>query len=179
MHTVLSLIKYLRSRRLEYFVCYLHVCQIEALTHFLSNLCLKIMECRQTVKENCFLPCILHNCRGYLVWCQIMDSLFPYCIRLTHGYPYICVNNVCVLRSSLYILCKSDGCAGLCCVLFALSNQLLIREIFLTCAGYEMHTKLGAGYHQGVTHVVTGIAHVYQLDSFQISEMLTDGKHIC
>ena len=42
-----------------------------------------------------------------------------------------------------------------------------------------MHTQLGAGNHQGIAHVITGIAHIYKTDPLQMSEMLMDGKHIC
>ena len=107
-----------------------------------------------------------------------MDSLFPYRIRLTHGYPYICINNICVFGSGFHILCESDGSARLSSILFALCYKLIIWEVFAASAGNKVHSKLGACNHQGITHVITGIAHIHQLDSLQISEMLTDGKHI-
>ena len=76
-----------------------------------------------------------------------MDTLCPYFVRLAHGYPYICVDNVCIFGSCLYILCESDGGTCLFCPLLTLCYKLIIREIFLIGAGYEIKTKLGA-YNQ-------------------------------
>ena len=41
-----------------------------------------------------------------------------------------------------------------------------------------MHSQFGACDHQGITHIVAGISHVYQTTSLKISKMLTDGQHI-
>ena len=41
-----------------------------------------------------------------------------------------------------------------------------------------MHTHFRTNYHQGIAHVVTGIAHVCHLDTFQVSELLTNCHNI-
>mgnify|MGYP005766885567 CR=1 FL=1 len=41
-----------------------------------------------------------------------------------------------------------------------------------------MHPQLGAPDHQGITHIVAGVAHINQTDIFQMPEMFTDRQHI-
>ena len=39
-----------------------------------------------------------------------------------------------------------------------------------------MHAHLRAGDHQGITHVVAGVAHVYQFHALQMAQVLLYGK---
>ena len=41
-----------------------------------------------------------------------------------------------------------------------------------------MKAQLCAGDHQGIPHVVAGIAHIYQLHASQTPQLLPDGEHV-
>ena len=131
------------------------------------------------MKEDCFLTGIFHNLCCYLIRCKVTDSLFPDFIRLSHRNPYICIDHICILCSYLHIFCQSNTSAGSLGIFFTQRYQLCIWKISLCSAGYKMHAQFCAGDHQGISHIVSGISHIYQLTSLQISKMLTDRKHIC
>ena len=41
-----------------------------------------------------------------------------------------------------------------------------------------MHSHLAARNHQRISHVITGISHISQTDSFQMSKLLLNGKKV-
>ena len=41
-----------------------------------------------------------------------------------------------------------------------------------------MHAHLGAAHHQGVAHVVPGVAHVHQLLALQAAAVLLNGQEV-
>ena len=46
------------------------------------------------MKENSLRTSCIHYFFCYLVRSQVFNSLGPYFIWLTHGYPYVCINNI-------------------------------------------------------------------------------------
>ena len=59
-----------------------------------------------------------------------------------------------------------------------LGDQVLIGEIFFRAAGGKVQAQLGAAHHQGVAHIVSGIAHIHEVDALKITEPLSNGQHI-
>ena len=166
MHAVLGLVEDLRLLRLEHVVFHFHLRHAEALRDVGAGGGVGVVEGRQAVQEDSLLTSVLHDCGGYLVRSQVADTLLPYLVRLTHGYPYVGTDNISVPGCLLHILSQGNGCTGFFCVLLTLCYQLRIREIFLRCACHKVETQFGADDHQGVAHVVAGIAHVYKLNTF-------------
>ena len=136
------------------------------------------MEGRETVQENGLLAGIFHDVSRNFVRGQVMDTLCPYLVGLAHGYPDVGINDIGALGALFHILGKSDGGSGSLGVLFTLFYELLVREIFSGGAGHKVKTQFAADDHQRISHVVACVAHVYQLDAFQMAEMLTDGQHV-
>ena len=122
---------------------------------------------------------IIHHRFIHLIRGQFLDTLGPYFVRLTHGYPDIRINDIHILGTCLHIFGQGDAAAGLCRDCFTLCHQLFCREIFCRSACGKVHTHLRTGYHQRVSHVVTGISHISHADPLQVSEMLTDSQKIC
>ena len=60
----------------------------------------------------------------------------------------------------------------------ALLCQFTVREVFLRRAGGEMHTHLGTGHHIGISHIIAGVSHIYQLYALYPPQMLPDGQQI-
>ena len=131
------------------------------------------------MQENGFLSGIFHDFLCYFVWCQLTDTLFPNFIRLTHRYPYVCINHISIFCSLFYIFCQCDGGTCLSRIAFAELYQLLVREVFACCACDKVHTHFCTGDHQRIAHVESCIAHIYQLSALQITEMLADGQKVC
>ena len=129
--------------------------------------------------ENGLLAGIVHDCFIHLIRRQLLNTLGPYFVGLAHGYPHVSVDHVHILRARLHILGQGNTAAGLCRNGLTLRYQLLRREIFCGGTCGKVHAHLRAGYHQRVTHVVTGVSHVGHADSLQMSEMFTDGQKVC
>src|SRR5699024_10078754 len=110
MHTVLCLVKHFRLFGLEHFVRHFHIFYIKTLTHFFSALCLQIVECGKTVQEDRAVFCVCHHFFCHFIWRELFNPLLPYFVRLSHGYPYICVDNVGIFCSLFYIGCQRDRC---------------------------------------------------------------------
>ena len=77
------------------------------------------MECRQAVQEDRVFSCILHHLLRHLIRGQFPDSLFPYLVRLSHGYPHVRIDYVSIPGAILYIFGKSDRAAAFLRVSFA------------------------------------------------------------
>ena len=48
----------------------------------------------------------------------------------------------------------------------SIKDTARVREVFLRCAGYKIHTHFCRCNHQGISHVVAGVAHVNEFDAF-------------
>ena len=121
----------------------------------------------------------IFECIGIdLIRFQVIDTLCPYFFRFTHGYPYICINDISIPGCFRNTVCQCDGCSCRGGHVHTVIHELLVRIIFRIGAGNKMHAKLCAGNHQGIAHIVTGIPHVYKLHTLKFSKMLLDGKHI-
>ena len=166
MHTVLCFLEYSRLRRFKYFIGYFHLIQAVAVVDLFSDLCFQIVEGRQAVQEHGGIFCICHCFFCDTVRSQIVDSLLPYAVRLTHRYPDIGIDNIGIFCSLFYVLGEGDGCTALLCILLTLSHKLCVREVFLRCTGHKIHSHLGRCNHQGISHIVTGVAHVNEFNAF-------------
>ncbi len=136
------------------------------------------MERRQTVQENAFAARIFHDGPRHPVRRQIPDALLPDFIRLAHGYPDVGIDHIGSPRPGRHVVGQRDRGAGRGRVFPALPHQLRIREIALGRAGHEIQTHLRAGDHQGIPHVVAGVAHVNQFHALQMSEMFPNRQKI-
>ena len=163
MHTVLCFIKYYGLWTFKYFIRYFHFTDTEFFINFFSDFCLKVMECRETMHEYRAVFCICHCLCIDLIWHQFTDTLFPDFVRLTHRYPDIGIDNVCIFCSCCYILCQRYAASCLFCNFYAIVYQFFFREIILRSTCYKMHSQLCTGYHQGISHVITCITHINQL----------------
>ena len=105
----------------------------------------------------------VHHVHGHLVGRQIADALLPDLVRLAHGHPDVCVDHVRALHRAVHILGQCHGAAAESSERFTLRHQLRRGEILLRRAGHKVHSHLGTGDHQGVAHVVAGVAHIDQL----------------
>ena len=86
------------------------VCILKGAVHFFSDLCLQIVECGKTVQEDRAVFCVCHHFFCHFIWRELFNPLLPYFVRLSHGYPYICVDNVGIFCSLFYIGCQRDRC---------------------------------------------------------------------
>ena len=57
-------------------------------------------------------------------------------------------------------------------------DQGRVREIRLRRAGNEVHAHLRAADHEGVAHVVAGVAHVDELFALERAEVLLNGQEV-
>ena len=140
------------------------------------------MEGRQAVHEKrasrLSVVRIFHDAAVHLIRAEKFNALFPYAVRLTHGNPYVRTDHIRIPGALHGILRQRDGSARLRGDLPALLHQLLRREIGLGRAGSEVHAHLGTGYHVGISHIISGVAHVHQLHALQPSQMLPDGQKV-
>ena len=130
------------------------------------------------MQEDCFFLTVCHNLLRYFIWRKIFDSLRPYFVRLTHGYPYICTDDICIFCSLHHIFRQSDGGTGCFCILLTLSYQFFIREILFRCTCHKIHAHLRAGNHVRISHIISCITHIDQFDAFESSEVFLNGQHI-
>ena len=178
MHTVLRLVENDGAGAFEYLVGNLHSVKTEALSYGLTDLGHMVVVCGETVHKYCVLACVVHQLLIYLIGKQCVDALLPDLNGLTHRYPNVGIDNVCALGRLHGILNKAKLCAGLSGKLLATVDQRLIGEILLGSASGEVQSHLSATDHKGVTHIVSGVAHVYEVDALQSAEMLADGEEV-
>ena len=143
--------------------------------------CLRIVECRKTMKENdvgiAGLPQEVH---GYAVFFKLGDSLGEFGF-LAHGDPDVCVEDIGARKgfvgvSYLEELYLAAGRAGHA---FHVFRQGFIRPQFLGRQRDEMHAHLGAPYHEGIAHIAARIAAIHHLDLVErLASMLLDGEKI-
>ena len=88
---------------------------------------------------------------------------------LTHGSPYVCVNNIGV--SGCFNRVADD--LELSGVLFCEVNDGLVGEVALRAAEGNAHADLESAYCQGVRHVVA-VADVAELQTVELVLMLAD-----
>ena len=163
MHTVFRFLEYDRLLAFEYLVGNLHILSAEFCAHFLTNGGVKVVERGKTVHKYCILACLVHNLLGYCVGGESSYSLCPDLYRLAHRNPHVSVDNVCALDCFVNAFGKGKGCAAFLCNSLALSDKIGVGEVLLGCADYEIESHLCASYHKGVTHIVSCIAHIYEL----------------
>ena len=129
--------------------------------------------------ENSTVFCVFKCLCIYLIRFQIVNTLCPYFFRLTHGYPYIGIDDISIFGSFRNIVYQCDCCTCLRCNILAVINQFLVWIIFWIGTCYKMHSKFRTCYHKRISHIVTGVSHIYELHTLKFSEMLTNCQHIC
>ena len=113
-----------------------------------------------------------------LIGSQELDAISPDGVGLAHGNPDIGVDDVGVGGAFLDVLGQTDGATVLSSDLLGLVNEPLLGEELLGRASGEVQAHLGAGNHQGVAHVVPGIAHVGEVDALEVAQLLLDGQQV-
>ena len=121
---------------------------------------------------------VVHQCLSHLIGTQSGDALCPHLHGLTHGDPHVGVDHVGTFGGRHRVLDELQHCAGLGGDRLAGVDEGLVWEIGLGSAGHKVHAHLGAAHHQGVAHVVPGVAHIHQLDALELSEVLLDGQKV-
>ena len=108
-----------------------------------------------------------------------MDAFCPDFDGLAHGDPDVGVDDVHVLRRFHGVGDELHGTAGLLADLLTGLHELVRREVPLCrSAGHEVEAHLGATDHEGVAHVVARIAHVDEVDAFEVAEVFLDGQEV-
>ena len=137
-----------------------------------------VVEGGQTVHEHGLFPGLRHQLGIHLIESQIGDTLFPHLHRLAHGDPHIGIDHVGALHGLGGIGLELQRSAGLHGDGLTFGDQRRVGEILLRCAGHKVHAHLGAAHHQGVAHVVPGVAHVHQLLALQAAAVLLNSQEV-
>ncbi len=178
MHTVLCLIELAGLLAQEYVVGDFHGGQTKLLENFLAGGGVPVVEGGQTVQENGGGLSHSHHVLVHLIGQKQLDALLPKLGGLAHGDPDVGVQHVAVLRALLHVVGELDLRAGLGGDGLALLHQVGGGHQLLGPTGAEAHTQLGAHHHQGVGHVVAGIAEEGELATAHIAELLFDGEDV-
>ena len=121
---------------------------------------------------------LLHQLLVHLIGPQQLDALRPDLVGLAHGDPDIGVQHVAVAGALLHVVGQLDGGAGLGGHGLALLHQVGGGHQLLGPAGAEVHAQLGAHHHQGVGHVVAGVAKEGELAAAHVAELLLHGEDV-
>ena len=178
MHTVLCFVEDDAVRAFEDFIRHFHLGETILLVDLLPDLRVCVVEGRQTVQEDGVVFRVAESVSIDLIRLEVVNTLRPDLVRLTHGYPYIGADHVCILAGLRHALREAERCAGLRCHRLAGRDQLCIRPVRLRRAGYEMHAELRAYDHVGIRHVVTGVTHIHQFLTLQVTAVLPNRQHV-
>ena len=120
---------------------------------------------------------LLHHVHGYAVGGEQLDALLEL-ILFTHGYPNVGVDRIRALNV-VDILGELDLRAGGLCKLLHLLNEAFLGEEALGSDANEVHAELCGDDHEGVAHVVAGIANVNELDLVEgLCNVFHDGEAV-
>ena len=178
MHPVLRLVKDDGLGAFKHLVGDLHGVTAEGLAHLLADGGLVVVEGGQTVHEHGLGAGLRHQLGVDLIGGQVVDALLPDLHGLAHGHPHVGVDHVGVLHGRGGIGEEFQRGAGLGGNGLTLADQRRFGEVLLRGAGHEVHTHFGAAHHQGVAHVVAGVAHVHQLLALQAAAVLLNGQEV-
>ncbi len=178
MHAVFRLVKDDGLGAFKHLVGDLHGITAEGLAHLLAHDGLVVMEGGQAVHEHGLITGLRHQLSVDLIGGQIGNTLLPDLHRLAHGDPHIGIDHIGVLYGLGGIGDEGQRGAGLHGDGLAGADQLGIGEVLLRRAGHKVHAHLGAAHHQGVAHVVAGVAHIHQLLALQTAAVLLNGQEV-
>ena len=131
----------------------------------------------QAVHEYGGRLCLCHQFSVYLIGGKRFNALGPHFNRFAHAYPHIGVYHIGVLYG-IGVIAQSDGSAGFGGNGLALFHQLRGGPVCLGGAGNKVQAHLGAANHQGVAHVVAGIAHVSEFQPGQLAKVFLDRQKV-
>ena len=177
MHAVFRFLENDGLGAFKNFIRDLHAVNAELFINAFSDGGIKIMEGRKAMHKDALRPGLAHDFSGNTIGNQILDSFLPDGIRFTHGNPDICIDGVSAIHSA-YIRGKFQGGAGFSGDGPAIGNQVLVRPVLFRRACDEVHTHFGTADHQGIPHVVAGVAKIYQFNPLQEAKMLPDRQKI-
>ena len=178
MHTGFCLVEDEGLFTLEHLIRDLHLGPAEALAHLLPDPGLEIVEGGQTVEEHGLGACRVHQGLVHLIGGESRDTLCPDLHRLAHGHPDVGVQDMRAPRSLDGIGLKVQHRPGLRGNCLTFCDQRRVGEVRLRRGGDKVHPHLRAAHHQGVAHVVAGVAEVDELDPFECSEVLPDREEV-
>ena len=120
----------------------------------------------------------LHQLPGDAVGQQVPDALGPHLVRLAHGHPDIGIEHLGASGGVLGVLVELQNGAGILGNGLTLLHQPGVGKIFLGGTHHKVHPHLGAAHHQGIAHVVAGVAVINVLDALQRAEAFLDREKI-
>ena len=136
------------------------------------------MEGGEAVEEPALASGLFHQFLCHPIGGQVFDPLLPHAVRLAHGDPHVGVDHIRAGDGFVWVADKFQHRACFGGNGLTLFDQRRIGKILLRGTGHEVHPHLGAAHHQGIPHVVPGVAHVYELFPLQTAEMLLNGEEI-
>ena len=179
MHAVLGLVEHAAALALEHLVGDLELRQAELLVDVLADGGVTVMEARQAVHEDAVVGRLRHELGVDLILGKKPDALLPQLVGLAHRDPDVGVDDVRAAGTFVDVLGQRDGRAGGLGDLAALGDELGGRHLLGRPAGAEVHTELRAHDHEGVAHVVAGVAHEGELLAVEVAaELLLHGQHV-
>ena len=107
--------------------------------------------------------CIRHDLSVNLIRRKQADALAPDFRRLAHGDPDVGINDVGVFATFLHAFGQRNGAARFRGDSAACFHQVGGGHLLFRAARHEMQAQLRTDHHQGVCHIVLGIAHEHQL----------------
>ena len=178
MHAVLGLLENTGLRSFENSIGHFQFAHAEFLMDLPADACSQIVEGGEAVHENGILCRKSHELLCHLVGLHLLDALGPGFHGLSHGYPYVGVEDFRILSPGFRIGFEGDAAAGLRGDLSALFDEFGIREIGGVCTQGDVHAALGARDHPGVGHVIAAVAEKAQSDAPDPSEMFADSQKV-
>ena len=169
VHTVASLFKDDRRRRLKHFLRHFHaVGKFRMLRdHIGANLGFIIVIGRQTMHElHLRIPRRSHQGGINLIGLQKCNTFCPNLCRFTHRHPDVGVNEVNTRHGFVGILCDGNVRAGNGSQFFSQSDDFCRRPVGFRCADAHVHTHLGTNHQQRIAGIEAGIAKIGKRNVF-------------
>ena len=177
MHPVFGFLEHDGLRAGEHFIGHFHGVAAKLFAHLLANGGLVVVVGGQAVHEYGGRLCLCHQFSVYLIGGKRFNALGPHFNRLAHAYPHIGVYHIGVLYG-IGVIAQGNGSAGFGGNGLALFHQLRGGPVCLGGAGNKVQAHLGAANHQGVAHVVAGIAHVSEFQPGQLAKVLFNRQKV-